>query len=351
MMADARRLGLSVPLMGVPLAEHKAVLQRAETLGYTDLWSYEVDQGDAFTPLALAAAWTERMRLGTAIASSFTRGPMTLAMSAASLAEAAPGRFVLGIGTASHGVVQDWNGLPFEKPYTRTRDVLRVVRQALSGARVTVETDTVRVNSFRLSRPVPGSVPLFLAALRGRMLRLAGAEADGVLINWLAPEDVPLVLNQVRAGAERAGRDPAAVEVVCRIFVCVSDDIAAARAIARRYIAAYLTVPVYAAFHQWLGRGEQLRTMQDAWAAGDRRAALAAIPDEVVDALFIAGDAAGCKARIQDYVDAGVHTPLLYILPVSTDWAAQGRESLAAVEALAPGSDRSFPAPQQRSGL
>jgi probable F420-dependent oxidoreductase len=335
-MADARRLGLSVPLMGVPLAEHKAVLQRAEQLGYTDLWSYEVDQGDAFTPLALAAAWTEHMRLGTAIASSFTRGPMTLALSAASMAEAAPGRFVLGIGTGSHGVVQDWNGIPFEKPYARTRDVLRAVRRALSGERVTVETDTTYVNGFRLSRPVPGPAPLFLAALRGRMLRLAGAEADGVIINWLAPEDVPMVVREVRTGAERAGRGPAAVEVVCRIFVCVSDDIAAARAIARRYIAAYLTVPVYAAFHQWLGRGDLLRPMQDAWAAGDRRGALAAIPDEVVDAVFVAGDAATCKARIQDYVDAGVQTPLLFILPVSTDWAVQGRESVAAVEALAP---------------
>jgi probable F420-dependent oxidoreductase len=339
-MADAQRWGLSVPLMGVPLAEHKAVLQRAERLGYTDLWSYEVDQGDAFTPLALAAAWTERLRLGTAIASSFTRGPMTLAMTAASLADAAPGRFVLGIGAASDTVVWDWNGIPFAKPYTRTRDVLRAVREALSGGRVTVETDTTHVGGFRLSRPVPGPVPVFVAALRGRMLRLAGAEADGVIINWLAPADVPLVVKEVRTGAERAGRDPAALEVVCRIFVCVSDDVAAARTVARRYIAAYLTVPVYAAFHRWLGRGDLLRPMQDAWAAGDRRAAVAAIPDAVVDDLFVAGNAADCKARIQDYIDAGVQTPLTFILPVSTDWAAQGRESVAAVEALAPDARR-----------
>lgn len=334
-MSTAHRWGLSIPLLGVPLVEHRSVVQRAEQLGYTDLWSLEVDQGDAFTPLALAAAWSERTRLGTAIASSFTRGPMTLAMSAAALAEAAPGRFVLGIGSASSTIVQDWNGIPFEKPYTRTRDVLRAVRAALAGSRVAVETDTLRVSGFRLSRPVPGPVPVFLAALRGRMLRLAGAEADGVIINWLAPEDVPVVLTEVRAGAERAGRDPDAIEVVCRIFVCVSDDTAAARAIARRYIAAYLTVPVYAAFHEWLGRGDLLRPMQAAWAAGDRRAALAAIPDEVVDAVFVAGDAATCKARIQAYIDAGVQTPLLYIVPVSLDWAEQGRESLAAVEALA----------------
>jgi probable F420-dependent oxidoreductase len=335
-MTAARRFGLTVPLFGVPLNEHREVLQRAEAAGYTDLWSLEVDGTDAFSPLALAAGWTERMRLGTAIAGSFTRGPMTLAMSAAALAEAAPGRFVLGLGTSSGTIAQDWNGIPFEKPYTRTRDVFRAVRAALAGGRVTVDTSTTHVSNFRLSRPVPAPVPIFLAALRERMLRLAGAEADGVIINWLAADDVPTVLREVRAGAEAAGRDPASVEVVCRIFVCVSDDTQAARQIARRYIAAYLTVPVYAEFHRWLGRGDLLRPMLDAWNAGDRRGALAAIPDAVVDSVFIAGDAATCRAKIEAYVDAGVQTPVVYIIPVSTDWTEQGRESIAAIHALAP---------------
>ena len=330
----ARRFALSVPLVGLPLHEHREVLQRAEQAGYTDLWSLEVDGNDAFSPLALAAGWTERMRLGTAIAGTFTRGPMTLAISAASLAESAPGRFVLGLGASSNTIAEEWNGIPFARPYEPTSDVFRAVRAALAGERVNMHTETTRVTAFRLTRPVPGPVPIFLAALRGRMLRLAGAEADGVIINWLGPEDVPTVVREVRVGAERAGRDPASVEVVCRIFVCVSDDVEAARQIARRYIAAYLTVPVYAAFHRWLGRGELLRPMQEAWAAGDRRGALAQIPEQVVDSVFVAGDAQTCRARIQAYVDAGVRTPLVYIVPVSTDWAEQGRESMAAVEAL-----------------
>lgn len=190
------------------------------------------------------------------------------------------------------------------------------------------------MSNFRLTRPVPQPVPIYLAALRERMLRLAGAQADGVIINWLAPEDVPTVLREVRAGAEAAGRDPAAVEAVSRIFVCVSDDEQAARQIARWYIAAYLTVPIHTEFHRWLGRGDALQPMLDAWNAGDRRGALAAIPDEVVDAVFVAGDAATCRAKIQAYVDAGVQTPVVYPIPVSTDWDEQGRESRAAVEAL-----------------
>jgi probable F420-dependent oxidoreductase len=319
----------------VPLHEHREILQQAEAAGYTDLWSLEVDSTDAFSPLALAAGWTEQMRLGTAIAGTFTRGPMTLAMSAAAVAEAAPGRFVLGLGTSSSAITETWNGIPFTKPFTRTRDVFRAVRSALAGERVTVDTSTTHVNSFRLTRPVAGPVPIYLAALRGRMLRLAGAEADGVIINWLAAEDVSTVLREVRAGAQEAGRDPDAIEVVSRLFVCVSNDVPAARQIARRYIAAYLTVPVYSEFHRWLGRGDALKPMFDAWNAGDRRGALAAIPDEIVDAVFIAGDAATCRARIQAYVDAGVHTPVVYPIPISLDWNEQGRESRSAVEALA----------------
>jgi probable F420-dependent oxidoreductase len=318
----------------VPLHEHREIVQRAEAAGYTDLWSLEVDATDAFSPLAFVAGSTERMRLGTAIAGTFTRGPMTLAMSAAAMAEAAPGRFVLGLGTSSSAIAETWNGIPFAKPYTRTRDVLRAVRTALAGERVTVDTSTTHVNNFRLTRPVSGRVPIYLAALRERMLRLAGAEADGVIINWLAPDDVPTVLHEVRTGAEEAGRDPDEIEVVSRLFVCVSDDVTAARQIARRYIAAYLTVPVYAEFHRWLGRGDALKPMLDAWNAGDRRGALAVIPDEVVDAVFIAGDAATCRTRIQAYVDAGVQTPVVYPIPLSMDWSEQGRESRAAVDTL-----------------
>src|SRR5919205_3634123 len=115
-MPDSRRWGFSLPLFGITLAEHRQVMEEAERLGYTDAWSLEVDGTDIFTPLALAAAWTERMRLGSAIANTFTRGPATLASSALGMAEAAPGRFVLGLGSSSDTIVRDWNGMAFEQP-------------------------------------------------------------------------------------------------------------------------------------------------------------------------------------------------------------------------------------------
>lgn len=332
------RWGFSIPLYGITLAEHRAVMEEAEHLGYTDAWSLEVDSTDAFTPLALAAAWTERMRLGTAIASTFTRGPATLAQSALALAEAAPGRFVLGLGSSSDAVVRDWNGIPFERPLARTRDMFALVREALSGARVSRTLDAASMQGFRLARPVPGPVPMYLAALRSGMLRLAGREADGVIINWLGAHDVPAVVKVARDAAAQAGRDPAALEIACRVFVVMHDDLAVARDAGRRLIAGYLNVPVYRAFHEWLGNGHLLGGMWERWAAGDRRGALAALSDEAVDAFVAVGNADRIHARLQQFVAAGVDTPIMLWSPAAppTDQAAQAAESWAMLRQLAP---------------
>src|SRR5580658_5020890 len=272
---------MTVPFDGVPLAEHREWFEELADLGYTDVWSSEADGTDAFTPLALAAAWAPSLRLGSAIVPSFTRGPALVAQSAAALAEAAPGRFALGIGTSSDVIVERWNDIPFEEPYKRTRDMVRFLRLALTGEKVDATFDTFTVRGFRLGRPPEVVPPILVAALRPGMLRLAGREADGAIINWLGADDVTKVVPEVGPGKE----------IVARIFVFPSEDISTVRAVARRMIAAYLNVPVYAAFHEWLGRGPLLEGMWKAWKAGDRKAALAAIPDEVVDALVLHGSA------------------------------------------------------------
>src|SRR5690242_13613151 len=298
------RWGLTVPLTGVPLDAHAALLPALAEAGYTDVWSSEVGGTDAFTPLALASVWAPSLRLGTAVAPVFTRGPALLAMTAATLAEAAPGRFALGIGASSPVVVGDWNAVPFERPYERSRDLLRFLRAALAGEVVDGAFDTFAVRRFRLER-VPEVPPkLLLAGLRGRMLRLAAAEADGAILNWLSVADV------ATARAELAAA-PQDFEVAARIFVCPTPDAEEARAIGRRLIAGYLTVPAYAAFHRWLGRGDALKPMWDAWAAGDRKGAAAAIPDEVVDDLIVHGAAADCRDHVRRYADAGVTTPVI----------------------------------------
>lgn len=312
--------GITIPFDNVPLAEHRAWFDELVELGYTDVWSSEADGTDGFTPLALAAAWAPTLRLGTAIVPAFTRGPALMAQSVAALAEAAPGRFVFGIGTSSNVIVERWNDLDFAEPYRRTRDMVRFLRQALSGEKVDAAFDTFTVRGFRLGRPPATVPPILVAALRPQMLRLAGREGDGAILNWLAAEDVPTVVAEVGPGRD----------IVARLFVCPSPDADNVRAQGRRLIAAYLNVAVYAAFHDWLGRGPVLQPMWDAWKAGDRKAAVAAIPDEVVDALILHGSPEEVRAKVDAYVSAGVTTPVLAILPF-------GVEIRQAVRDLAPG--------------
>ena len=314
--------GITIPLEGVPLPQQRELLAELADLGYTDAWSSESGGADAFTPLALASAWSPTLRLGTAIVPVYTRGPATLAQCAATLAAAAPGRFTLGIGASSNVIVERWNGLAFDRPYQRVRDTARFLRAALSGGKVSERYPTFAVDGFRLQL-VPEQPPtLLIAALRPGMLRLAGRESEGAVVTWLSAGDVRTVAPYVReAGPGK--------QVVARIYLAATGDAGAARAIARRAIAAYLTVPVYKAFHQWLGRGERLQAMWRAWEAGDRKGALAAIPDEVVDELVVHGPPERCREQVARYVEAGVTTPVLNLLPTGGDL----RE---AVRALAP---------------
>jgi len=228
-----------------------------------------------------------------------------------------------GIGTSSDVIVERWNGIPFEKPYQQTRDMVRFLRASLAGEKVTEDYETFSVGGFKLGR-VPDVQPqLLVAGLREGMLKLAGAESDGAIINWLSADDVSTVAPIVQAAGDGTPK-----EVVARIFVCPSTDTDTVRGMARFAIAAYLNVPVYAAFHQWLGRGERLQGMWDAWAAGDRKAAIAAITDEVVDELIVHGSPEACREHVERYLENGVTTSAVAVMPFGID-VVQGARDLA----------------------
>ena len=317
--------GITIPFDRTPLAEHREIIEELVDLGYTDVWSAEASGTDGFVPLAMAAAWAPSLRVGTGIVPSFTRGPATLAMSVATLAEAAPGRFVFGLGTSSDVIVERWNGLVFAEPYKRNRDMVRFLKEALTGDKVDREYDTFRVRGFRLERPPAIVPPILVAALRPGMLRLAGREADGTVINWLSAEDVKQIVPEVGPGKE----------VVCRIYICPSEDAAEVRAQAKMLIAAYLNVQVYAAFQEWIGRGPKLRAMWDLWRAGDRKGALGTISDEVVDELVVHGSPAQCWDHVQRYVANGVTIPVLMPLPFAGVTSRQTARLLAPTRNMA----------------
>ncbi|MBU6233471.1 MAG: LLM class F420-dependent oxidoreductase [Acidobacteria bacterium] len=313
------RYGITIPFDGVTLTEHRDWFRRLVDLGYTDVWSAEVDGTDGFTPLALAAAWEPSLQLGIAVSPVYTRGPGLLAMSIASMAEAAPGRFTMGLGASSLPVVQRWNGITYDKPFARTRDTLHFVNRALAGEKIDETFETFEVHGFKLSRPVAAKPPILLGALRPGMLRLAGRSGDGAILNWLSADNVAQCVAEV--GPDKI--------ISARLFVIPTEDADTARFIARRMISSYLTVQTYAEFHKWLGNGDKLQPMWDAWADGDRKKANEVIPDSVCDELIIHGSYGHCREQIQRYVDAGIHIPNLAVIPFGVDLAE-------AIQGLAP---------------
>jgi len=330
-----KRLAISVPMEGFTLAEHADLGREAERLGYQDAWSYEVDGIDCFSPLAVIGSATA-LRLGTAIANVFTRGPATLALSAAGLAEIAPGRFCFGIGSGSQVIVETWNGGAFRRPATRVRETAQFLRRALAGERVVFRGETIAVDGFRLSRPPSRPVPIHVAALRPGMLSVAGELADGVILNWLAPEDVPRCVAVVREAAKRAGRDPDAIEVSARLFIHVDPPSSESELVARRQVTAYLNVPVYRAFHEWLGHTEILAPMWQAWERGDRKASVAAVPASVLDEIILRGSADEIRRRVRRYLEAGLDTAFLSFQTSETDPGRKREVVRSAMRAQAP---------------
>src|SRR5262245_2799113 len=243
-----KRLAMSVPLDNFTLAEHADLAREGERYGYTDAWSFESDGVDAFAPLVVIGMAT-RLRIGTAIVNAFTRGPATLAQSAAGLAEVAPGRFVLGVGSGSQVIVEGWNGGAFERPATRVRETVLVIRRALAGERVVFAGETLAVNGFRLTRPPASPVPIYVAALRPGMLRVAGEVGDGAILNWLAAADVPRCVASIREAAARAGRDPDAVEITARLIVHVDPPGPDSAAMVAGHSAPTPNCPLTRAFH------------------------------------------------------------------------------------------------------
>jgi len=332
-MADSLpRLGASLPLPP-DLAMCRRVAEHAEILGYESVWIADTGAGpDAFVVAAVAAAATRRARIGTAVIPIFTRALPVHAAGAGSVAQLAPGRFILGLGVSSETIVDTWGGVPYRQLFTRTRETVAVLRQMLAGERVTFEGKTVRTRNFRLVSPPPSPVPIYLAALMPPMLELAGEIADGVILNFMPVEAVPRMLEHVRAGAKRAGRDPSQLEIVARFQTVVTDDVPAARAAIRHMMGPYFATSVYNRFVAWCGFEEEAQAIGDAWRAKDRSRNVGAVTDDMIDRLALIGSAEHCHERLAAFAAAGVTTPM--IQPFLFDEAAIWHT----LEALAPAS-------------
>jgi len=289
------RWGLTLPLPMTSIADQVDLVKRAEAAGYTDVWSGETAGPDGFTPLAFAAAHATQVRVGTGVVGVFQRGPALLAQQAASMTDATGGRFVLGIGASSDRIVEGWNGIPFEKPYSKVKETLDFLDVALQGERTP--------NGFKLETKPQHEIPVVLAALRGRMLKLAVERASGAFSNFLPISGLP----QVVEGIEGA---PDGFELLCRFF-CLPGKREEVEPIARFMFSSYITVPVYEAFYRWLGHGDAIDPMVEAWHAKDRQKAAAEAPWELIDEMFILGEPDEMHERLARFTDGGITLPVL----------------------------------------
>lgn len=306
-------LAVSLPPSGLPFADNIDFAREAESLGYESAWVAEVGGNDAFALGSAVGAATEKLRIGTAVVPMNIRGPAMLAMAASTMDAMSGGRGVCGIGVSSPQIVSDWNGAPYDKPLRRARETIEVLRAAFSGEKVVYEGECLKVNGYRMMPPPRRPVPIYLGALNKQMLRLAGEVADGVVINMLGESFVPTVLAEVRKGAERAGRDPADIEVVMRVQCCVTDDPGPVRDAFAQGFSAYIVAPGYDSFFTWQGFGDVVEGVRAARAAKDRAASRAAVSEELLDALVVAGSADDVRKRLEAFMDAGVTTPAVHV--------------------------------------
>lgn len=292
----------------------------ADRLGYGSLWVAEVTGIEAFSVLGAVSRAAPGLGLGTGVLPMQVRTPPLLAMAAACLQALAPGREVLlGVGVSSPVVAGDWHGAGYPaRPLARMREFIALLRECLAGGTVTFAGDYYQVRKFRLGVELGDRRPkIVLGALGEGMLRLAGEQADGVLLNYLPASHVPWCVEQVRRGGNAT--------IYANIHVGVGDRVAAAPW-ARYDLFSYAVVDAYARSFTRAGFGDAVQAIRAAHRAGDRARALAAVTDEMVDAINVVGDQALVASTIGAYRRAGVDVPVVFPLT----WGAAGQDALEA---------------------
>jgi F420-dependent oxidoreductase-like protein len=331
-MGDVGIMGLRVPGMSWREIRESAVL--AEELGYSCLSMGESWGEDALTSLAQLAAVTSRIRIGTSIVPVFARSPANLAMTALNMDRMSDGRFFLGLGTSGQLVVQDLHGEKFQKPLTRLREYIDIIRKAVRGESLDHEGEFFRTKRFRLRlSPYRANLPIYIAALSPPSLRLTGELADGWLPIFLAPSRMAAVLTELKAGAESAGRTLRDLVISPQVSIYVTDDVRAARDRERPHIAFYIggMGVFYHEYMRRIGFGAEADRVRDAYRARERDRAAQLVTDEMVDTMTIIGSPRECRQQIQAFFEAGVHeVRLVFNEP-------NGKAYLRALRAVAPG--------------
>ena len=309
-MTLKKRVAVTLPI-NQSLQDTITVVKWAEENGFDDGWFSDPGAPDGLTTAAAIAPYTKTLRIGMAIVPVYTRSPTVLAASADVLGQALPGRFVLGLGSSSEAILQAFNGIKLEKPLTRVKETAILVRSMLKGEKSDF-TDLNTVYSRGYSQdPSEPSVPIYLAALRPKMIEMAAEFGDGVIFNLWPRTALPKMLEHVEIGAKRAGKKLEDVEIVNRFATIVSDDKAAAIEQFRRWFIPYFGNPVYNKFLAWCGYPEEAKELLEGWVARDRARTAAAFHDELVESIGVVGTPEEVRTRIKQHADEGITTSII----------------------------------------
>ena len=328
-----QRLGITLPIEPFINRNIRELVKVADECGYTDGWSFEANSSDAFSPIAAMAMLSDKLRFGTAIVPIYTRSAALIAMSAATVQNLSGGRFVLGIGISSPTIVQEWMSVPYVKTHSRTRETVDAVRAIMKGEKYSVDGKTMRINGFRLdlTMDVPPA-PIYLGAQGAAMCRMAGEIGDGLITNFVTTDSLPGMIEHTREGMRAAGKDPSQLDVVCRINVAVGEDVATAKALFKRNLTAYITVPGYNKFFKEIGFENQAGKAMELWNRGERKQALESLPDEMVEQIYVFGDAKTCRKRVDEFFKAGVTTTALQFVSFAQNPAERGPRLLKGIK-------------------
>jgi probable F420-dependent oxidoreductase len=326
-MGHRKRLAVTLP-GGPKVQDTIARAQWAEAQGYADAWFGDGGAPDALTLAAILGDHTKTLRVGVAVTPVYTRAPTVLAATGYTIAQQLPGRFVMGLGSSSKTMMTGWNGIPLDKPLTRVTETVQLVKAMLRGEKSAFDGETVSSHGYR-QPPLETPPPVYMAALRSRMIEAAAEHSDGVIFNLWPKGALPRMLEHVRIGADRAGRTQTP-EVVNRFMVCVTDDKAKARDAFRAAFAPYYATPQYNAFLAWAGYEEEAAQIREGWAQKDRQKTTGALSDALVDEIGVIGSAEECRERIRWALETGIDTAI--IAPLALD-AATAEATLEAFTA------------------
>lgn len=330
------KLGLMLGYSGAQVHIDMDLVQEAERLGYHSVWSAEAWGSDALTPLAWIAAQTSTIKLGAGIMQIPGRSPANAAMSAMTLDALSKGRFIMGLGTSGPQVVEGWHGQPFSKPLTWMREYIQIVRTIMKreepltfdGVKYRIPYDGEGstgqgkpLKSILHGRP---DIPIFTGSMAPKSQAMSAELGEGCLLTCMHPEHSELSEENFRRGLQKAGRPRSGFTLAPTVAVAMGDDLERCRFALKHQLALYIggmgskKKNFYKNYIARVGYEDAAEKIQDHFLGGDRKAAVAAVPDDLVDALYLIGPPERIRDRLDVWRESSADLLLVGALDIKT---------------------------------